>query len=244
MKIIICEDQATLREEIRRILSKLFFEEEDVAIRCFEDGDELIRAVEEENDFFADIVFMDIKMPKLDGIQTAKRLRKKFRDVAIVFLTVHGEYVFLGYEVHAYDFILKPVSERKLRKVVKRFLEERQYLQKEYLMVKKKGGKKKIPLEHVRYFVSDKRKITAVLAEPYESVEFYMTMRELEEHLRGLWFLRCHQSFLINSNKVTDWNLSIVVSEGGVHIPVSKKYRECVNQSLIARNGYIYEEKF
>lgn len=54
MKIIICEDQATLREEIRRILSKLFFEEEDVAI---------------------------------------------------VFLTAHGEFVFLGYEVHAYDFI-------------------------------------------------------------------------------------------------------------------------------------------
>lgn len=239
MKVIICEDHAVLREEIKEILIRLFFEEEDVRIHCYEDGDELVRTLNREADFYADMVFMDIKMPKLDGIQTAKILRKRMPNTAIVFLTAHSEFVFLGYEIHAYDYILKPVSEGKLRKVVQRFMEEQQDQKKEYLLVHIKNERKRIPLEHVQYFVSDKRRITAIMDEPYKEVRFYMTMRELEERLCGLPFLRCHQSFLVNCNKVTDWNRTTVTAEDGVQIPISKKYQEITAHFLAAGNGCI-----
>lgn len=232
MRIVICEDNAVQREEIRKMLGKIFFEEEDVDIRCFEDGEELIWAMENEAEFYADIIFLDVKMPRLDGVQTAKAIRKKKKPVAIVFLTAHSEYVFMGYEVHAYDYILKPASESKLRKVIFRFMEEQKGEDQRHLLVTKRGGKKKIPLDKVSYFVSDKRKITAVLEETLESVDFYMTMKELEDCLREMPFLRCHQSYLVNMHRITDWNRNSLVTEGKNRIPVSKRYRDVVERAL------------
>lgn len=235
MRIVICEDNAVQREEIRKLIGKLFFEEEDMDIRCFEDGDELIEAIDREPEFYPDMIFMDVKMPRLDGIQTAKLLRKRKKTGAIVFLTAHSEYVFMGYEVHAYDYILKPATESKLRKVIFRFMEERQSEYQKHLLVRKRGGKKKIALEKVSYFVSDKRKVTAVMEKTQENIEFYMTLKELEEHLQGMPFLRCHQSYLVNVRKITDWNHNSVVTEEKIRIPVSKRYRKAVERVLSGR---------
>lgn len=232
MRIVICEDNVTQREEIRKMLGRIIFEDEDSDIRCFEDGEELIKAMESEPEFRADIVFMDVKMPKLDGIQTTKILRKKKKDIAVVFLTAHSEYVFQGYEVHAYDYILKPASESKLRKVIFRFMEEQRSESHRYLLVKKRGGKRKIPVEQVSYFVSDKRKITAVLEDTLEHVDFYMTMKELESNLQEMPFLRCHQSYLVNVRRIADWNKNSLLTEGKNRIPVSKRYRDVVELSL------------
>ncbi|MBQ8231488.1 MAG: response regulator transcription factor [Lachnospiraceae bacterium] len=230
MKIVICESNIVEQEEIRKFLIRILFEE-DIDIRCFETGEDLLKAAEEQ-DFYADIVFMGIKLPGMDGIQTARLLRRKKEQTAVVFLTAYSEYVFQGYEVHAYDYLLKPASEGKLKKVILRFLEEKESEEKKYLVVNKRSGRKKIVLENVVYFSSDKRKMMAVMEEPYGTVEFYMTMRELDGYLAGEPFLRCHQSFLINMQKITGWDSTRIITEGGNAIPISKKYRNQVGNIL------------
>lgn len=232
MKIVICEDNAVQCEEIRKLLGRVFFSEEDVEIRCFSDGDELVKAAYEETEFHTDMIFLDINMPRLDGIQTAKLIRKKYDDIAIVFLTASSEHVFMGYEVHAYDYILKPPTEEKLRRVVERFLEEQKEDSKKYIFVKRNGKRIKIMLEWVLYFMSDKRKIFAFMEEPFEYVEFYMTMRELEAKVGGKGFLRCHQSYLVNMNKLTNGSKTSVNISESIQIPVSKRYREDVEKTL------------
>lgn len=237
MKIVICEDNAVQCEEIRKLLGRVFFSEEDVEIRCFSDGDELVKAAYEETEFHTDIIFLDINMPKLDGIQTAKLIRKKYDDIAIVFLTASSDHVFAGYEVHAYDYILKPATEEKLGRVVERFLQEQREDSKKYIFVKRNGKRTKIMLEWALYFMSDKRKITAVMEDPFEHVEFYMTMRDLETKLNGKGFLRCHQSYLVNMSKLTDGSKTSVNISECVQIPVSKRYRKDVEKTLSRQSG-------
>ena len=90
----------------------------------------------------------------------------------------------------------------------------------------------RIPLKHVRYFISDKRKIKAVLDYSYGEVDFYMKMEELEEKLSSHDFIRCHQSYLINIHKVLFWERSHIGLIGEEMIPVSRKYIKTVNQFL------------
>jgi len=88
--------------------------ENDVEIRLFADGDEILE------DYAADydLIFLDIQMKRLDGLATAERIRERDEDVYLVFITNLANYAIRGYAVHALDFILKPVNFLMLRQVL------------------------------------------------------------------------------------------------------------------------------
>ncbi len=240
MKIVLCEDDLQYQSEFRNMLSHVLFSGEDIIIECYADGSELIQAVESDTLFYADLIFMDIQMPKLDGMRTAEILREKQIRSDIIFVTAHEEYVFQGYQVHAWDYLLKPVSHQKLKDVMTRYRQEQQWKENHHLLVHRRLGGEKILLSQVQYFVSERRKIRAVLDVPHASVEFYMKMDELEHQLQQKNFLRCHQSFIVNAGKIQQWDGSGICLSGGERIPVSKRYRkdvialtdEAVNQNV------------
>ena len=232
LKIVLCEDNIQEQQEWYQMLRHILFDREDFEVKCYQDGWELIQAVEQDGEFYADLILMDIRMPKLDGIRTAELLREKQVDAAIIFITAHSEYVFQGYEVHAYDYLMKPLTTQKLERTLQRYLGELGKNDRQHLVVGKRAGGGRISLKHVLYFVSDKRKIRAVLEAPHESVEFYMKMGDLEEVLRDCGFLRCHQSFLINMHKVQSWDGNGVHLPGQEKIPVSRRYRGVMGEAM------------
>lgn len=225
LRIILCEDDNDYREILRKNISHVLFDKVEVSFECYGDGSELVKKLENGEEIIADFIFLDIKMPILDGMNTARILRKKQIDANIVFVTSCSKYVFQGYEVHAYDYLLKPVSGERLDELFCRYFLEEAQNKKQYLLVNRRTKLERIPLKYVRYFLSDKRKIKAILEEPYETTEFYMKMSDLEERLRGFGFLRCHQSYLVNSNKILDWDGTGLLLTGKERVPSSKKYR-------------------
>ena len=228
LKIILCEDDIKEQQEWYQMLRHILFDKEDFEVKCYQDGWELIRAVEQDPDFYADLILMDIRMPRVDGIRTAQILREKQIETNVIFISFHSEYVFQGYEVHAYDYLLKPLTIQKLERSIQRYLGELGKNVRQHLTVGRRAGGGRIALKHVHYFVSDKRKIHAVLEPPHETVDFYMKMGDLEALLQECGFLRCHQSFLINVHKVQAWDGSGVYISGQTRIPVSRKYRNAV----------------
>lgn len=101
-----------------------------------------------------------------------------------------------------------------------------------YLQIRKQDKIERIFLHHVRYFVSDRRKIKAVFDSPNDSLEFYMKMQDMEDQLQNCNFLRCHQSYLVNIQQILYWDNTTIVLTGNEKIPVSRKYKEEVTKKL------------
>lgn len=225
LKIVLCQDDSYYREIFRQNISKVLFDKIDVQFDCYTDGSELVKRLENGEEIIADFIFLDINMPILNGMNTARILRGNQVDANIVLVASSGKYVLQGYEVHAYDYLLKPVSAERLEELFNRYFREEAERENKYLLVERKAKAERIPLKYVRYFLSDRRKIKAVLEEPYETKEFYMKMCDLEERLKDIGFLRCHQSYLVNSRKILELNGADLVLIGKERVPVSKKYR-------------------
>lgn len=232
LKIVLCDDDLAYQTELRQMIIRVLFEEENVIFECYADGQDLIQAAESKEAFYADLIFLDIKMPCLDGMQTARRLRSMQIDSAIVFVTSHEEYVFQGYEVRAYDYLLKPVTSQRMEHLLKRFQEERNCKAQQYLLIHRRMSGERVPLQQVCYFISDQKKICAVMEAPHAPIEFYKKMSELENELGGSCFLRCHQSFLVNKQKIKSWDGTSICLVNGEKIPVSKRYRGQLIQML------------
>ena len=107
LSVAICDDEPAVCREIEELLAgQLVRADLDGNTRVFPDGESLVRAYERgEADF--QIVFLDIKMQAMNGISAAREIRRYDEKVLIVFITSSAEYVFRGYEVKAFRYILK-----------------------------------------------------------------------------------------------------------------------------------------
>ena len=107
LHISFAEDDPAMALQLRQYLDRYGAEHGlELEVRSFASGDELLR----QYDTSCDILLLDVEMPGIDGMETARALRQRDRDVVIVFITNIARYAVDGYEVEALDFILKPVN--------------------------------------------------------------------------------------------------------------------------------------
>ena len=153
-----------------------------------------------------DILFLDIQMPEMDGMQTARELRKRDRQMIIIFVTVAQDYVFQSFDVGAFHYLVKPFKDQKFAEVLQnavRQFEERKIecvgAKKETpnLMVTSKGEHITIPLEDIVYAEVFNRKI--IIHTLDADIEYYGKMKDLEKKA-GEDFYRPHRAYLINFN--------------------------------------------
>lgn len=112
LRIAIVDDEPIVADEIRNIVISFFREQgKTIDISCFSSGDEIISSHQKY-----DLVFLDIQMPGINGIETADMLKKKYSKLNIVFVTGHLEYAFDAYRVHPSGFLSKPVDEDAIRR--------------------------------------------------------------------------------------------------------------------------------
>ena len=110
MRIAICDDEVSmvqiLEEKIKRLLP-------DAVIEKYLSGEKLIASGSKP-----DVLFLDIQMPGMDGMETAKMLRQDNEDMILIFVTAAEEYVFQAFDVGAFHYLVKPFSDEKLKEVV------------------------------------------------------------------------------------------------------------------------------
>ena len=116
--IVISDDEKHMSDHIKSMASDFFRKKNrEISIRTFSGGEELLKY-----NGRIDILFLDIQMKGMDGMETAKRLRAgKFRGF-LIFITVLREMVFQSFEVQAYDYLLKPIEEARFEKTMERLL--------------------------------------------------------------------------------------------------------------------------
>lgn len=220
VKIGICDDEPEMRKPLRQILEQVLqLQGVEYLISESESGEELTAGI---SCLDIDILFLDIEMRSLDGIETAKLLRRKGMKGIIIFVTAYPDFVFQGYEVHAFHYILKPYRKEKIEEVLRQALHELDLSKERYFVIEQKARVIRIPLSQTIAFKSDRRKVEALLEEDF--VAFYGRIDEVYRELPSC-FIRIHNRYIVNLNYVTTLERDRCIL-GSRSFPVSRAFRQ------------------
>ena len=234
--VAVCDDEimecCNIAGKIKEILKEMKM---PCMIRQFSSGQELMQS----SDNF-DIIFLDIIMRDLDGMRTAHIFREKAFDKILIFISSSREYVFEAYDVEAFQYLLKPIDEKKLKTVLQKAVLKVENHSQEFIIVSKERQKKKLFLDDIYYFEIKGRIIDIHGTDGIFT--YYEQIGVLENSLREKGFFRCHKSYLINLRYVDVYNRQEVILDNGERIVIAKRrYEEFCKEILeyMRKNGGI-----
>lgn len=230
LSVAVCDDDVQVRKElIARGTDYFAHADIDGRFTEFADGESLLAAYQNGTADFQ-IVLLDIKMQDLNGISAAKALRAYDTDALIVFVTASAEYVFRGYEVKAFRYVLKTELSHAFRKILEECVQELCATAQTYTF--RTGTQETaVRLADILYFESDRRQIT--LYTKQGACTYYEKLDTIEKQLCTKDFVRCHQSFLVNAKEIRTVKADVLTLLNGDTLPVSKSRRESVRKASL-----------
>ncbi|EUJ30997.1 putative 2-components response regulator protein [Listeria floridensis FSL S10-1187] len=234
LPIFICEDNKIQRERLEKNIEDfIMLEHYDMElVKASADPNEILEAVKEQNSLGLYFLDIDLQQPELNGFELAKEIRKLDPRGFIIFITTHAELTYLTftYKVEALDYIIKDnISEVKERvhacldSVQQRLLDDREM--ENYFtfhVTEKKVIHEKI--DDILFFETSSKIHKIVMHGKNRQIEFYAKMKQIEK-LLGEPFYRCHRSFLVNKNNISEvdvTNGTITMSNGETCIASNK----------------------
>ena len=238
MKIVVCDDDKIVREQIVALIKE---QEQDSEIITFKSGEDIIKS---QIDF--DISFLDIEMNELSGIDVAKHIRKEQEKKGgersiIIFITGYREYMEDAFDVNAFHYLVKPVDEQKFYTVFNRALKEEAVKfeqEKKSVIVKCNGMQKRVLLKDIYYIESSNKKV--VFHTKDSNIDIYGRMEDWESKM-GSTFYRCHRGYLVNLEKITAYSADTIDVINGESLILSrKKYADFIKTYMkYAKDGGI-----
>ncbi len=208
MKIAIVDDIDLYRENLARCLQNCCAEHSiDVEIDCYSDGIEIL----DKKDIVYDVIYLDIKMNFVDGMEAAREIRERDNEVIIVFCTNYIKYAIDGYSVNATDFLIKPVSDFAFNEHFKKLLSKLKINDVPFLLIKTKLGIKKVRCDKIIYLESEGHYIKLVTKT--EEIIFLDTLKNIESQLDSKKFFRCNSCYIVNLKYVKEILENYVVVE-------------------------------
>lgn len=221
LRVALCDDEAAARDALHILLEKVLMENTEEIVYEFSTGASAVSWLQKHPGEI-DLLFLDVEMDGLNGMECAEKIREFDKNLMIVFVTGYADYVFDGYRTGALDYIMKPVKTQKLTELLHRVRVKMAQEKKDVFLVKNTDGIWRFPLHDILYFYSDKRLV--FLVTPNAEYPFYDRLEKVEERLDGR-FIRIHQRFLINPQAVIRLGKDRVLLPER-ELPLSRKYRE------------------
>lgn len=227
ISIAICDDSismlTSLEEGIKDYASK---NEKEIRTFLYHDGAALL----EEYVGKFDLIFLDIKMPKMNGVDVAKKIREKDSDVMIIFLTSLMQYALEGYKVNAVNYILKPISNKRLEIELDRCINVLNQREEPYICFHNDAGNYKILLKNISYVETYNRNLLIHTNE--QNIVCYWKMRELENKIATYGFSRNHSSYITNLFYVESVEKNEVKLSTGERLPISKTKKKTFMEGI------------
>lgn len=215
IEIAVCDDETVIREQIRQFVRNRV---PDSHIEVYAAGEELLAT----NKSF-DLVFLDIQMEGLNGMDTARALRTKKADTILIFVTGLKEYVFEAFDVSAFHYLLKPLEEEKLDEVLERALKEvnrRKAQEKKQILIQTRSHNYNLDQSIIFYLESRGKKVE--IHTTRETIEAYASISRLEEQL-GNSFYRCHRGYLVNLAYIVEYRTDRIRLSNGDEVYLAKE---------------------
>ena len=237
MKIAVCDDDFNFLQEMSDLLNQYGKEHNcSIEYKTFVNPLELVAQMEKGMHY--DVIFLDIFMPGINGIQCAKDIRFWDNFVKIIFLTSSSEFAVESYAVRAYQYLLKPIQKESLFSILQLLEKEAKAIEKNIFILKSQNGITKISLSRLEYCEVVNRKILFHLSNG-EEYECNLRMNELEEKLKDYgMFFKPHRSFLVNMDYIQTLTTHSIMTESGMKIPVPREKYTQIKQSYME---YIFQ---
>lgn len=182
-----------------------------------------------------DLIFLDIQMPELSGLEFAKIIGNETK---IVFTTAFSQYAIEGYKVDALDYLLKPISFEKFLEVSNRALtffekQNKSLTMKNdrFMFIKSEYKLQKVSFNDILYVEGVKDYVKFYLTDGAKNIMSLMNMKKVEEFLPFPEFMRIHRSYIVNMTKVSQIDrFRIVVGEQ--YLPISESYKDSVQKYI------------
>ena len=245
LRVVIADDEAPARNRIQDLL------EDCAATLALEvvgeaaNGRELLELAQKTP---SDVVLLDIRMPEMDGIEAAQHLQKLSEPPSVIFTTAYDSYALRAFELHAVDYLVKPIRLRRLHDALARVraltplsldvLRELHPEPRKHLSVQERGRVILVPVEKVVYMRAELKYVTIRTAEREHLLEESLTRLEQEFHER---FVRIHRSCLVARDAIDRFERSSTEEgiEGGwsvvlrgldERLPVSRRQQHVIKE--------------
>ena len=209
IKVVLCDDEKKQRNTIKKYLDEICKEVNiEYVLLEFESGEKLLKEYPSD----IDLAILDIQMDRLNGMDTAREIRKFDTNVDIIFITADSSFMQDGYEVRAYRYLLKPVRYYDLKKHISACINEVENKKSKYITIKENNNREivRVPVSKICYIETENRYLSI-----HTDKQIYTTrvnISKIEDELKEFKFYRCHRCYLVNLEKIKS------ITSGGVMI--------------------------
>ncbi|MEG0382504.1 MAG: LytTR family DNA-binding domain-containing protein [Christensenella sp.] len=223
IKIAICEDK---QNDLLLLLS--YIDKYSVSnalhaeIKCYDfcSGSRLIEAIEHGANF--DIVFLDVMMPGLSGLDTAKEIRQIGYGAIIVFMSISKDFALDAYSVRAYDYILKPISKERLFLLLDEIISESLSQANKYIILRRSTSLLRILFNKIRHIEVIQKRLYFTMNDD-AVFDVAGTMGSVEKTLMAdARFLKPHRSYIVNMDYIDTINSKEICMLDNAKIPIPK----------------------
>lgn len=233
LNVAICDDEIWTCSEIEEMIhdyEKYSFIK--IQTKVFYSGESLMKVLEDTHNY--DILFLDIELIRLNGVEVGKIIREQIKDeiIKIVYISSKKHYAMELFQVRPFDFLVKPIEKKQLFQLLDKVkaIEETEKKFFEYQIGRNYA---RIHIDKILYFKCEVKKIKIILEK--QEKEFYGRMKDTQEKLSAEIFWVIHKSYIVNINYVQEFRYTEVVLTNGEVLPISQKYRGGIKDKLLAR---------
>lgn len=233
IQIAICDDDMTTTSQIEEYIRQIEIEQHiQVQCRIFFDGKSFMQSVESGEVY--DLIYLDVEMPLMKGLDVAKKLREMEISSLIIYISNYETYCESMIETEPFRFLRKPINDVDLFR--KYFMSAYKKLEnkKEYYTYSYKKIHHKVNINDIMYFESNNRKIYMHTNGNFPDDVFYDQLDNVQKDLesKSCTFIRIHQSYLVNNTYINTAQHDIVILVNGTELPISEKRQKEIQRKL------------
>lgn len=231
LNICICDDNKYFCNKLKSII-ELYEEYSNISIdlSIFFSGESLYEYI--KNRFEIDILFLDINLKNMDGIEVGSKLRNEIRNetTQIIYLSCERNYAIDLFQNRPFDFILKPINQKKIFNVINKYIEL--YSDEKYLFqFTFKQKLFRLPFKDILYFESNNKKIEVFSI--LENYRYYGNLSDVLKILPKKQFIQIHKSIVVNYKYIYNYSYKEIELTNNINLPISQKFRPNVREYFL-----------